>query len=93
MFGCGCYFVVECYGGSCYASYPFGILCLSAIRIMFVKSLLAVDGYCGLNESGLCVFRKLCPVGFLVVCECSSVLLQYVVMSYIDCGDDEYVVR
>ena len=31
--------------------------------------------YCGLNESGLCVFRELCPVGFLVVGESPSVLL------------------
>ena len=41
-----------------------------------------------MSESGLCVFGKLCPVGFLVVCKCSSVLLQSIVMSYIDCGDD-----
>ena len=34
-----------------------------------------VDGYCGLRESGLCVFGILCPVGFLVVCKCPSVLL------------------
>ena len=34
-----------------------------------------VGGYCGLSESELCVFGKLCPLGFLVVCECSSVLL------------------
>ena len=33
-------------------------------------------------------FGKLCSVGFLVVCECSSVLLHSVVMSYVDCGDD-----
>ena len=39
--------------------------------------------YCGLSESELCVFGKLCPVRFLVVCECLSVLLQSVVMSYI----------
>ena len=66
---------------------PFGILCLSAIRVMFVKIQLAVyvDGYCGLSESELCV-GKLCPIGFLVVCECSLVLLQSVVMSYVDCG-------
>ena len=49
---------------------------------------LYIDGYCGLCESGLCVFGKLCPVGFLVVCECASVLLQSIVMSYVDCGDD-----
>ena len=47
-----------------------------------------VDGYCGLSESELCVFGKWCPVGFLVVCEYSSVLLQSMVMSYVDCGDD-----
>ena len=29
----------------------------------------------GLSESGLCVFRKLCPVSFFVVGECLSVLL------------------
>ena len=47
-----------------------------------------VAGYCGLSESGLCVFGKLCPVGYIVVCICSSVLLQSVVVSYVDCGDD-----
>ena len=48
-----------------------------------------VGGYCGLSESGLCVFRELCPVSsFLVVCKCSSVLLQSIVMSYVNCGDD-----
>ena len=31
--------------------------------------------YGGLSESGLCVFRKLCPVSFLVVGKCPSVLL------------------
>ena len=40
-----------------------------------------VGGYCGVSKSGLCVFGKLCPVGFLVVCECLSVLFQSVVMS------------
>ena len=34
-----------------------------------------IGGYGGLSESGLCVFRKLCPVNFLVVGECPSVLL------------------
>ena len=34
-----------------------------------------IDGYGGLSESGFCVFRKLCPVSFLVVGECPSVLL------------------
>ena len=43
--------------------------------MMFVKILLAVCMYDGLSESGLGVFRKLCPVSFLVVGECPSVLL------------------
>ena len=34
-----------------------------------------VGGYGGLSEIGLCVFRELCPVGFLVVGESPSVLL------------------
>ena len=34
-----------------------------------------VGGYGGLSESGLCVFRELCPVCFLVVGEYPSVLL------------------
>ena len=33
-----------------------------------------IGGYGGLSESGLCVFRELCPV-LLVVGECLSVLL------------------
>ena len=50
-----------------------------------------VSEYCGLTKSGLVlliILGKLCPVGFLVVCKCSSVLLQSIVMSYVDCGDD-----
>ena len=31
-----------------------------------------VGGYGGLSKSGLGVFGKLCTVGFLVVCKCSS---------------------
>ena len=34
-----------------------------------------ISGYGGLSEIGLCVFRGLCPVSFLVVGECPSVLL------------------
>ena len=34
-----------------------------------------VGGYGGLSESGLSVFCKLCPVGYLVVCESQSGLL------------------
>ena len=47
-----------------------------------------IGGYGGLSESGLCVFGKLCPVSFLVVDECLSVLLYSVVMLYVNCGDD-----
>ena len=49
---------------------PFGMLCLSAISMMFVKIMLAV---CMLV--GMVVFRELCPVSFLVVGESLSVLL------------------
>ena len=31
--------------------------------------------------------------GFLVVYICSSLLFQSIVMSYVDCGDDGWVVR
>ena len=34
-----------------------------------------IGGYGGLSDSGLSVFRELCPVSFLVVGECPSVLL------------------
>ena len=34
-----------------------------------------IGRYGGLNESGLCVFRELCQVSFVVVGECPSVLL------------------
>ena len=36
-------------------------------------------GYGGLGEIGLCVFRELCPVSFLVVGESLSVLFYSVV--------------
>ena len=47
---------------------PFGIF-YTASSMMFVKNVLAVyiGRYGDLSESGLCGFRKLCPVGFLVV--------------------------
>ena len=51
-----------------------------------------IGGYGGLSESGLCVFRELCPVSFLVVGESPSVSLWSVVMSYVNCGDNGYVV-
>ena len=47
-----------------------------------------VSGYCGLSESRVYVLGKLCPVGFPVICKCSSVLFQSIVMSFVDCGDD-----
>ena len=50
--------------------------------------MLYVGGYGGLCESGLCVFRELCPVSFLVIGESPSVLLLSVVRSYVNCGDD-----
>ena len=49
---------------------PFGMLCLSAISMMFVKNRLAV---CMLV--GMMVFRELCPCSVLVVGESLSVLL------------------
>ena len=51
----------------------FGIVCLSAISIMLKNDVGSVYG--GLSESGLCVFRELCPPSFLVVGESPSVLL------------------
>ena len=48
-----------------------------------------VGGYGGQSESGLCVFRELYPVGFLVDGESRPVLLSTVVMSYVDCHDDD----
>ena len=47
-----------------------------------------IGGYGGVSKSTLSVFRELCPVSFLVVGECPSVLLKSVVMSYVDCGDE-----
>ena len=46
-----------------------------------------VGGYGGLSESGLCVLCKLCPVCFLVVGKDPSILLESVVMSYVNCGN------
>ena len=56
---------------------------LSTIRMMFVNILLAVcmlGGIVGLSESRFCVFGKLSPVDFLVVCKSVSVLFQSIVM-------------
>ena len=57
---------------------PFGMLCLSAISMMFVKNMLTVCMLVGmvvLAKSDSCVFRELCPVSFLVVGESPTVLL------------------
>ena len=51
-----------------------GLVCHQYDVCNYVGSMYVV-GYVGLNESGLCVFRKLCPVSFLVVGESSSLLL------------------
>ena len=58
-------------------SQAFALLMLS-LCVMFVKKYVAsvyVGGYGCLSGSGLCVFRELCPVSFLVVGESLSVLL------------------
>ena len=57
---------------------PFGMLCLSAISMMFVKILLTVCMLVGMVVSvkaDSCVFCKLCPVCFLVIGNGPSVLL------------------
>ena len=55
----------------------FGMLCFSAISMMFVNIMLAVCMLVGMVVCAKsdCVFRELCPVSFLVVGECPSVLL------------------
>ena len=56
----------------------FGMFCLSAISMMFVKILLSsvyVGGYCGLSESSdWCGVCKLCPVCLVAVGKGPSVL-------------------
>ena len=64
------------YGSSLHVEciFPFGMLCWSAWRMMFVVMAFAV---CMLNvrESSLGVCSERCPVCFPIVCECVSVLL------------------
>ena len=50
-----------------------------------VKNVLAVCMLVGVvvGEKPDYVSDKLCPVGFLVVCKCSSVLLQSTVIKYV----------
>ena len=52
----------------------FGMLCLFAISKKYVGSVY-LGGHGGLSENRLCVFRELCPVSFLVVCESPSVMM------------------
>ena len=60
-----------------------------ALLILFLYVILHTM-WSGKSLQLICIlpFGKLCPVGFLVVCKCSSVLLQSIGMSYVDCGDD-----
>ena len=61
--------------------FPFGMLCLSAISMMCVKIMLAVcilvyiGVYWWSEQKGTLCLPELCPVSFLVVDECPSVLL------------------
>ena len=48
--------------------------CTKYVGSVYVGSVY-VGGYGGLTKSGLCVFRELCPVRFLVVGELMSILL------------------
>ena len=75
-----CFFVRFCIQGgrvracSCCASYPLVYcFCLSPEHY---NCSVYVGGYYGLIESKLCVFGKLCPVGFLVVLSCNGELLE-----------------
>ena len=56
---------------------PFGMLCLSAWRIMFVKVVFAVcmSGSGIMSEGSIGVCSELCPVCFPIVRECVSFLL------------------
>ena len=65
-------------GKSCYTSLSLDILfvCHQNDVCEYSTGCVYVGGYCGMSESGLCVFDKLCPVGFLVVCKYSLVVLQ-----------------
>ena len=71
------YVILVCYQNSVYKNY---------IESVYV------GGYGSLGESGLCVFRKLCTVSFHVVGKSTSVLLQFIIMLYVDSGDNGYMV-
>ena len=68
------------------------MLCLSAMICMMFVNKYVGSVYVCLSESRLCVFRELCSGNFLIVGESPSVLLESVVMSYVNCGDDGSVV-
>ena len=57
---------------------------------VFTLLMLFLCNLCIILESGKTksLFGKLCPVVFLVICICSSVFLQSIFMSYVDCGGD-----
>ena len=62
---------------NCYAS--FALVCWTCLPSVWCLLKFGrhvyINGYGGLRENGLCVFRELCPVSFLVVGECPSVVL------------------
>ena len=51
------------------------LLCIFHFGMLCSVCSVYIGGYGGLSESGLRVFRELCPVSFLVDGECPSVLL------------------
>ena len=51
------------------------LVCHQYVVCEHYVSSVCIGGYGGLSKNRLCVFRKLCPVRFLVVGECPSVLL------------------
>ena len=55
--------------------FPFVMLCLPAWSIMFLVYML-VGG--DVSEKAVCVFCELCTAFFLVICECSPVLLKFI---------------
>ena len=52
---------------------PFGMLCLSARRMLFVK-MVYVWWWLNVRESSIGVYSELCPVCFPIVRVCVSVL-------------------
>ena len=50
-------------------------VCKKYVGSVYVGVFLSQSYFGRLSERGLCVFRELCPVSFLVVSECPSILL------------------